>query len=305
MISLAEFAKWYLTYISGQPYSRLTFATELLLAEILFMWPYKRSRLFGVRAAASFLLYVAIAYFFPEAALHMGSYVTILVFVCSVALHALCSGYSFKKVAFNCIAAYAVQNFIVNLRICIMGTFAISESYRIVVELCCAVAVFAGAYLLFARKNSREEADNLQYLRDTQRAMGWQLLDNSHVILHHHGDSIALIGVENDGEPPFPQHADLAQATEGTEEMFSILLSHNPTHWRREVLPESDIDLMLAGHTHAMQMTFFGRSLSSLKYPEWSGMYYEGPRALTSTWVSAMSDFPSASVPGPRLPSSH
>ena len=129
-------------------------------------------------------------------------------------------------------------------------------------------------------KNSHEEADNLQYLRNEQQAMGWQLLDNNHVILHHKGDSIALIGVENDGEPPFPQHADLAQATHGTKGMFSILLSHNPTHWRREVLPESDIDLMLAGHTHAMQMTFFGRSLSSLKYPEWSGMYYEGARAL-------------------------
>lgn len=129
-------------------------------------------------------------------------------------------------------------------------------------------------------KNSREEADNLQYLREQQQAMGWRLLDNSHVILHHRGDSIALIGVENDGEPPFPQHADLPRATEGTQGMFSILLSHNPTHWRREVLPESDIDLMLAGHTHAMQITLFGRSLASLKYPEWSGMYREGSRAL-------------------------
>lgn len=129
-------------------------------------------------------------------------------------------------------------------------------------------------------KNSRQEADNLQYLREQQQAMGWRLLDNSHVILHHRGDSIALIGVENDGEPPFPQHADLPRATEGTQGMFSILLSHNPTHWRREVLPESDIDLMLAGHTHAMQMTLFSRSLASLKYPEWSGMYREGSRAL-------------------------
>lgn len=129
-------------------------------------------------------------------------------------------------------------------------------------------------------KNSRQEADNLQYLREQQQAMGWRLLDNSHVVLHHRGDSIALIGVENDGEPPFPQHADLPRATEGTQGMFSILLSHNPTHWRREVLPESDIDLMLAGHTHAMQMTLFGRSLASLKYPEWSGMYREGSRAL-------------------------
>lgn len=129
-------------------------------------------------------------------------------------------------------------------------------------------------------KNSRQEADNLQYLREQQQAMGWRLLDNSHAILHHRGDSIALIGVENDGEPPFPQHADLPRATEGTQGMFSILLSHNPTHWRREVLPESDIDLMLSGHTHAMQISLFGRSLASLKYPEWSGMYREGSRAL-------------------------
>ena len=79
--------------------------------------------------------------------------------------------------------------------------------------------------------------------------MGWKLLNNEHDILHHKGDSIALIGVENDGEPPFSQFADLPQAMQGTEGMFQILLSHNPTHWRREVLPQSDISLMLAGHT--------------------------------------------------------
>lgn len=129
-------------------------------------------------------------------------------------------------------------------------------------------------------KNPQEELRNHQYLLETQKAMGWQLLNNEHVVLHHRGDSIALIGVENDGEPPFPQHADLEQAMKGTEGMYSILLSHNPTHWRREVLPQSDIQLMLAGHTHAMQMEMFGRSLSALKYPEWSGLYHEGQRAL-------------------------
>ena len=129
-------------------------------------------------------------------------------------------------------------------------------------------------------KDSRQEAKNLQYLLEQQQNMGWHLLNNEHVILHHRGDSIALIGVENDGEPPFSQHADLAKATQGTEGLFSILLSHNPTHWRRQVLPESDIDLMLSGHTHAMQMSLFGHSLASLKYPEWSGMYHEGHRAL-------------------------
>ena len=92
--------------------------------------------------------------------------------------------------------------------------------------------------------------------------MGWKMLNNEHCILYHKGDSIALIGVENDGEPPFSQFADLSKAMQGTEGMFRILLSHNPTHWRREVLPDSDIELTLSGHTHAMQMEIFCHSFS-------------------------------------------
>lgn len=129
-------------------------------------------------------------------------------------------------------------------------------------------------------KTPQEEKENLASLIAQEKNMGWTLLNNEHVILHHRGDSIALIGVENDGEPPFSQYADLPRAMKDTEGMFQILLSHNPTHWKRQVLPESDIELMLAGHTHAMQMELFGRSLASLKYPEWSGMYYQGERAL-------------------------
>ncbi len=121
---------------------------------------------------------------------------------------------------------------------------------------------------------------DVRRLVDRQEAMGWKMLNNAHVVIRHRGDSIVLAGVENDGEPPFPQHADLARALKGTDGLFKVLLSHNPTHWRREVLPESDVDLTLSGHTHAMQGIFFGRSLASLKYPEWSGMYQEGHRAL-------------------------
>ena len=129
----------------------------------------------------------------------------------------------------------------------------------------------------FRWKNKQEQDDNLQ---QRQAAMGWKLLNNSHTILIQGNDSIALIGVENEGEPPFSQYADLPKAMQGTEGMFQILLSHNPTHWRREVLPESDIDLMLAGHTHAMQLKLGNYSPSSYIYPEWSGMYLEGTRGL-------------------------
>lgn len=129
-------------------------------------------------------------------------------------------------------------------------------------------------------KSPEEESANLDYLLHQQAAMGWTMLNNDHAIVRHNGDSIALIGVENDGEPPFSQFADLPKAIRGTDGMFKILLSHNPTHWRREVLPRSDIDLMLAGHTHAMQAIFFGHSLAELMYPEWRGMYTEGGRSL-------------------------
>ncbi|MDR0891971.1 MAG: metallophosphoesterase [Mediterranea sp.] len=128
--------------------------------------------------------------------------------------------------------------------------------------------------------NKQAEADNLKDLERREADMGWKLLNNDHAILRHTGDSIALIGVENDGEPPFSQHADLPQAVQGTEGMFRILLSHNPTHWRREVLPKSDIDLMLAGHTHAMQLEIGSYSPSKYVYPEWGGFYYKGERAL-------------------------
>mgnify|MGYP000727282157 FL=1 len=107
-----------------------------------------------------------------------------------------------------------------------------------------------------------EEAQeaNLNSLKSKQAAMGWKMLNNDHVILHHHGDSIALAGVENSGNPPFPNHGDLQKALKGTEGMYKILMSHDPTHWHREVLPESDVQLMLSGHTHEMQFSLFGFS---------------------------------------------
>lgn len=113
-----------------------------------------------------------------------------------------------------------------------------------------------------------------------QNRMGWEMLNNDHRIIHRGNDSIALIGVENSGNPPFPDYAKLKEASQDTEGLFKILLSHDPTHWRREVLPNTDIQLMLAGHTHDMQISLFGFSASRFFYPEHNGMYYEGKRGL-------------------------
>lgn len=143
-------------------------------------------------------------------------------------------------------------------------------------------------YEQYARYLSAEEQDeHLQQHKSLQRSMGWDLLLNEHRIIRHNGDSLVLVGVENDGKPPFPELGDLQKALgtvpgygHGQTTVFKVLLSHDPTHWRRKVLPETDIQLTLAGHTHGMQFMLFGWSPSQYIYPEWRGLYREEERGL-------------------------
>ena len=129
-------------------------------------------------------------------------------------------------------------------------------------------------------ESPEKKEENLNALKQKQADMNWNLLNNRHVKLYQNGDSIALIGVENSGRPPFPNYAKLPEAMEGTEGMFKVLLSHDPSSWRREVLPETDIQLTLSGHTHAMQTKIFGFSPSVWVYPEYEGLYTEGGQML-------------------------
>ena len=116
---------------------------------------------------------------------------------------------------------------------------------------------------------------------EAERRMGWDLLLNEHRIIHRDNDSIALVGVENTGKPPFPEIGDLKGALAGIpDDTFTILLSHDPSHWRMEVVPQTSIPLTLSGHTHAMQFKVGRWSPSKWLYPEWSGLYEEGPQRL-------------------------
>ena len=95
----------------------------------------------------------------------------------------------------------------------------------------------------------------MDLLFEYQNAMGFKLLNNEHVVLERNNEKITLLGVENWGNPPFPQRGDLDKALDGTEESsFKILMSHDPTHWNKIVADHpAHIDLTLAGHTHGMQ----------------------------------------------------
>lgn len=116
---------------------------------------------------------------------------------------------------------------------------------------------------------------NNNRLAELQKEMGWQLLLNSHDIIRIGSDSIAVVGVENIGDPPFHVYGNLESAYPNlSDSVTKILLSHNPAHWVADIADsDKNIALTLSGHTHAMQITVFGWSPSSLRYRTWGGLY--------------------------------
>lgn len=58
------------------------------------------------------------------------------------------------------------------------------------------------------------------------------------------------------------------------------MLEHDPSSWRRKILPQCHAQLTLSGHTHAMQFAIFGWSPIQLTCGETVGLYREGHRAL-------------------------
>ena len=124
------------------------------------------------------------------------------------------------------------------------------------------------------------EPDGKQRVVDLERQMGWNVLCNKSFILRRGGDSLAVVGVENiSTSKHFPTTGNLTQALEGTKGMFKMLLSHDPTHWDREVVG-SDIPLTLSGHTHASQFSVLGWTPVRYMYKQYRGLYQKGKQYL-------------------------
>ena len=84
-----------------------------------------------------------------------------------------------------------------------------------------------GSYVKW--KNEQARLANVDSLITRENRMGWCMLQNDHRIIYKGTDSIAVVGVENSGKPPFPDRGDLPKALQGTNGMFKVLLSHDPT----------------------------------------------------------------------------
>ena len=147
--------------------------------------------------------------------------------------------------------------------------------------------------------DSIRSAEECQRLIKIERGLGWNLLIDSNVIIQHGKDHIAVVGVGDIGKPPFKPLGDLKKATASLDSStFCILLSHDPSHWRMEVLPQTNIPLTLSGHTHAMQFRIGDFSPVKWMYDEWGGLYEEnGQKLFVSTGIGGAMPFRLGAIP--------
>jgi uncharacterized protein len=128
--------------------------------------------------------------------------------------------------------------------------------------------------------NQAEKENDILQLKDIHSRAGWKLLWDEHQDIEQDGEKITVIGVQNCSAHGFSHYGSLEKATRNINySSVNILLSHDPSHWRKEVLNYPKIDITFSGHTHGMQ---FGVEVPGFKwspvqyfYKEWAGMYQE------------------------------
>lgn len=138
----------------------------------------------------------------------------------------------------------------------------------------------------FGKESSPAKVKNLKDMVDVHKVMGYDLLMNEHRRLKVDGEEIGILGIENWGMGRFPKYGKMELAVQNTDDLpVKLLLSHDPSHWRGEVLKKyTQIDAMFSGHTHGMQ---FGVRLKEYQwspvqyiYKEWAGLYQEQKQQL-------------------------
>lgn len=136
-------------------------------------------------------------------------------------------------------------------------------------------------FMIYSRNYKSDEerkAATEQLVAFQREKLGWKVLRNESVVLKRGEDTLSVLGVDNHACKAQGYHTvslgDLPKAMEGTKG-FRVLLSHDPTHWKAEVLPTTDIPLQLSGHTHSAQVRLFGWTPASWTFDETAGMYEE------------------------------
>lgn len=132
-------------------------------------------------------------------------------------------------------------------------------------------------------KSVKEHCDAADSLTLKEESYGWEVLRNGNTIITRNGEQIAIAGVDNkNGNQGFKtiQKGDIGKAIEGIDGIFTVMMTHDPSHWTAEVLPKSKAQITLSGHTHAAQIRVLGKSLAKLAFNECDGRYDHDGRML-------------------------
>lgn len=137
-------------------------------------------------------------------------------------------------------------------------------------------------YADYLKGTKRKKADAEHLTQLMEQRMGWTLLKNTSMTIPRGNDTIVIAGMENDGDGKrFRSRGNISKTLKGINpQAFVIMAQHDPSSWRRNILPNSNAQLTLSGHTHATQIVIGGWSPAKYLYSEWGGMYYEGKRAI-------------------------
>ncbi|HEY0055918.1 MAG TPA: metallophosphoesterase [Pedobacter sp.] len=137
----------------------------------------------------------------------------------------------------------------------------------------------------FGKQPSAAKAKNLEEVIKIHSRMGWDLLLDEHRRIKIGNDEIGVLGCQNWGAGRFIQKGDLVKTLKGTEDLpVKLLMSHDPSHWKAQILNHPDIDVTFSGHTHGMQFGVktkeFQWSPVEYIYKEWAGLYREAEQQL-------------------------
>ena len=156
----------------------------------------------------------------------------------------------------------------------------------------------------YIRGNTARKVANMRETMSLEKQLGWTLLMNNHRVIERKGSQIIIAGMENDGDGiRFPQNGDIKQTLKGVSSSppesggargglksgisaphpFILMLEHDPSSWRRKIIPDGRAQLTLSGHTHKMQFTLFGWCPMTLTGKEVNGWYQEGEQSLFVT----------------------
>lgn len=131
-------------------------------------------------------------------------------------------------------------------------------------------------YSFHGRSASEAEAAVDSLVKIETDILGWNLLRNSNAVISRGEEKITIIGVDNENRSSQGfksiSKGDLTAASAGTDG-FRILLTHDPSHWSHEVVPQTDIPLTLSGHTHAAQIRIAGWTPADLVFEQSAGRY--------------------------------